>query len=111
MSETELPDDILHYHFEKVLGRGGMGVVYLAQDMRLQRLVAIKCLDVNVTDEALTERLRREAKVLAQLNHPNIVQVYDFIDDGQTLALVMEYVQGQTLLHHLKERQCHQRQQ
>ncbi|MBB6520313.1 serine/threonine-protein kinase [Pseudoteredinibacter isoporae] len=111
MKYPELPESIAHYKILSTLGRGGMGIVYLAEDGRLKRQVAIKCLYKQQQSEALVERLRREAKVLAKLNHPNVVHIYDVVDDEQGFALVMEYVKGRSLKHYLKENHLSQRQQ
>src|SRR5262245_51980837 len=86
------------YPVERELGRGGMGVVYLARDPRLERAVAIKvvptALALNPDNMA---RFEREAKLLAALNHPNIASIYGVEEaDGQRL-LVMEYVPGDSL--------------
>ena len=110
MNSSEHPKTIENYRVHDVIGQGGMGVVYLAEDDRLQRQVAIKCINEHIADEVLTERLRHEAQLLAQLNHPNIVQVYDFIDNQDNLALVMEYVEGRTLRQYLRENLCDQKQ-
>lgn len=110
MDNLNHPKTISNYRVQGVIGQGGMGVVYLAEDERLQRQVAIKCINEHIADDVLTERLRHEAQWLAQLNHPNVVQVYDFIDDGKNLALVMEYVEGRTLRQYLKENLCDQKQ-
>ena len=82
------------YLLDRRLGHGGMSVVWLATDERLRRPVAIKVLsDVLTSDSAYLERFRREAKVAAGLQHPNLVSVYDF-HAGQRPYLVMEYVEG-----------------
>ncbi|WP_299770479.1 serine/threonine-protein kinase [uncultured Pseudoteredinibacter sp.] len=110
MNHIERPDSISHYKILDTLGRGSMGIVYLAEDSRLKRKVAIKCLYKQQSD-ALLERLRREAKVLAKLNHPNVVKIYDVVDQEDGFALVMEYVGGRSLRHYLKENHLSQRQQ
>ena len=70
-------DAILHYRIERILGRGGMGEVYLAEDTRLKRRVALKVLPEDLArDPALLRRFRIEAEAAAKLNHPNIAQVY-----------------------------------
>jgi predicted Ser/Thr protein kinase len=80
------------------LGRGGMGVVYKARQRHLNRLVAVKILPPSVAgDPAFAERFTREAQALAQLNHPNIVQVYDFGRTEEFFYFVMEYVDGVNL--------------
>ncbi|WP_086931997.1 serine/threonine-protein kinase [Agarilytica rhodophyticola] len=86
-----------HYRIEKPLGSGGMGTVYLATDTKLERLVAIKTLNEEKQSSHYQERLRQESKILAQLNHPNIVQIYDFIEHENKVMLVMEYIDGETL--------------
>ncbi len=86
------------YETVRELGRGNMGVVLLAHDTVLEREVAIKELPHAVIgDVKLFERFRREAKALAKLNHPGIVQVYDFVEMGPTAWIVMEYVAGREL--------------
>ena len=83
----------------EVIGQGGMGIVYKAQDIRLDRLVAIKTMPEHIlTDEAAQARFRREATLLASLNHPNIAVIHDIIeqDDG-TRYLILEYIPGETL--------------
>ena len=81
-----------------VLGVGGMGEVYRARDVRLNREVAIKVLPAAVTDNPeRLKRFEREAQVLASLNHPNIAQLYGLDESGSTPALVMELVEGPTL--------------
>ncbi len=94
-----LPDLISHYRILKKLGAGGMGEVYLAEDTRLDRTVAVKILSPELaTDEDRACRFLREAKVASALNHPHICTVYevDRSADGQ-LFMVMEYVEGQSL--------------
>jgi serine/threonine-protein kinase len=92
-----------HYELLDGIGRGGMGLVFRARDTRLDRLVAIKCLRTELFEPHYIERFKREALLLAKLNHPNIVQIYDFIEAPEQLALVMELVDGQNLLLHLRE--------
>jgi serine/threonine protein kinase/Tol biopolymer transport system component len=86
------------YHVMSLLGAGGMGEVYRARDPQLNRDVAIKVLLPSVaTDSDRLARFRREAQVLAALNHPNIAHIHGFEDSGTTHALVMELVEGPTL--------------
>lgn len=92
-----------HYELLDCIGRGGMGLVYRARDTRLDRQVAIKCLRTELFEHHYVERFKREALLLAKLNHPNIVQIYDFIEAPDQLALVMELVEGQNLQLHLRE--------
>ncbi|WP_323845443.1 protein kinase domain-containing protein [Microbulbifer magnicolonia] len=92
------------YRIERTLGAGGMGIVYLARDTKLQRPVAIKKLRKDSTSSTAAQRIQSEAQLLAQLNHPNIVQLHDVIEDGDGIALVMEYVEGSTLQQWMRER-------
>ena len=86
------------------LGQGGMGVVYKARQRHLNRLVAVKILPPSVGNEpAFAERFTREAQALAQLNHPNIVQVYDFGRTDEFFYFVMEYVDGVNLRALIRE--------
>ena len=86
------------YEIVSVLGAGGMGEVYRARDSKLGRDVALKVLPATVGgDPDRLARFRREAQVLAALNHPNIAAIYGFEDSGPTQALVMELVEGQGL--------------
>lgn len=80
-----------------------MGEVFLAKDLRLERQVAIKYLRRDLSRGAWQVHLRQEAQLLAKLNHPNIVQIYDVIEKDGSLALVMEYVEGRNLHIHLRE--------
>ncbi len=92
------------YKLIRELGRGGMSIVYLAQDTELGREVAIKCVDAdNHSNARLVKRLRTEAKLLAQLNHPNIVQLYDVVEQENIIGLVIEFVGGETLSQRLKQ--------
>ena len=86
------------YEVEGLLGDGGMGAVYKGMDPRFGRPVAIKVLHPQFQrDAGVVERFKAEAVIQAKLNHPNIVTVYDFVADGSTLAMVMEYVDGRDL--------------
>jgi len=87
-----------HYRIERLIGKGGMGEVYLAEETTLGRKVAIKVLKQEATaDPKFVERFRNEARMLGQLNHPNIVGLYSFFEDGGTYYLVMQYAPGITL--------------
>ncbi len=89
------------YKILSVLGVGGMGEVYLAQDQRLRRKLALKLLPRQfVQDATRIERFTREARAVSVLNHPNIVTVYDIGEHDGTHFLAMEYVAGQTLREH-----------
>src|SRR5688572_23903701 len=85
------------YRSVRRLGHGGTATVFLAQDERLQREVAIKRLHGAEVTATTAKRLWREARIMASLRHPNLVAIYDIVVDGDDLLLVMEYVEGQTL--------------
>lgn len=92
------------YEVLGLLGGGGMSTVYLAQDIILDRPVAIKVLRQDFSDEdELRKRFQREALSATSLVHPNIVNIYDVGEDGDLQYLVMEYVEGQTLKEYIKE--------
>ena len=85
------------YEILEILGEGGMAFVYKARDMQLERFVAIKTLKPNyVNQETFVDRFKREAKTAANLNHPNIVQIFDWGIEGEPY-FVMEYIEGKTL--------------
>ncbi len=86
-----------HYVILSQLGLGGMGEVYLAEDGKLGRKVALKLLPLDAADPERVERFRREARAVAALNHPNIVTMYSVEQEGDLHFLTMEYVEGQTL--------------
>ncbi|HSH00299.1 MAG TPA: serine/threonine-protein kinase, partial [candidate division Zixibacteria bacterium] len=91
------------YTLEAEIGRGAMGVVYRAWDTALDRQVAIKQLSQTLTeDEQYAARFRREAKALARLTHPHVVQVYDLIEDSSRLWMALEFVDGGDLAGLLK---------
>lgn len=95
------PIAVGRYEILEALGRGAMGAVFSAHDPRLGRTVALKVLHndepVRRRREALVARLTREAKLLARLNHPNVVSVYDVGVEGNQVYIAMEYVRGRTL--------------
>lgn len=92
---SSLPAVIPGYELLEPIGRGGMGVVYRAQQISLQRIVALKVLELRPGgDPALLDRMRREAHIAARLSHPNIVMVFDAGLSGSFFYLAMEYVAG-----------------
>ena len=96
-------DAISHYRIISLLGRGGMGEVYLAEDVRFERKVAIKLLRGEWTNDA--ERVRRfeqEARAASALNHPNIITVHDIGRADSIRFITTEFVDGQTLRQRLK---------
>lgn len=86
------------YTLQKILGRGGMGVVWLARDEELEREVALKFLpEVVAMDRQAVQDLKRETRRSLELTHPHIIRIYDFVQDGGAAAISMEYVAGDTL--------------
>ena len=107
MAASRRSDDLIggRYRLESTIASGGMADVWLATDMQLRREVAVKLLRASVADDhTVAERFRREARSLAQLTHPNIVPVYDCIEeaDGQ-VALVMRLIRGNSLREKLDD--------
>ena len=93
-----VPSSIGPYRVEREIGRGGMGVVYLARDTRLDRPVAIKALPEDLAaDPERLQRFEREARVLASLNHPNIGAIYGLEESGGARYLILEHVEGESL--------------
>jgi serine/threonine protein kinase len=93
-----LNSKIKDYHIQSELGRGGMATVFLAHDNKFDTNVAVKVLNKEfVHNENIRKRFIAEARNLFKMSHPNIIKVTDLIDDGETVAFVMEYIDGETL--------------
>jgi YVTN family beta-propeller protein len=100
LGSNELPigRELLGYRIEGVLGRGGMGIVYLAQDLRLKRSVALKLLSPDLAaDERFRVRLRAESELAASLDHPNIVPIYEVLEADFGVGISMRFVEGKDL--------------
>jgi serine/threonine protein kinase len=94
-----------NYTFKQSIGDGGMAIVYLAEHKALHQPVAIKVLNKEfVHNDNIRKRFLAEARNLFTMNHPNIIKVTDLIDEGDTVAFVMEYLEGQTLKEYLDEK-------
>ena len=100
---------ISHYKIISKLGEGGMGVVYKAEDMKLDRFVALKFLPSHLEeDEKALNRLLKEAKAASKINHPNVCTIHNIEEFEDTHFIVMEYVNDVTLRQKIKERAVHE---
>lgn len=108
-TSLRIGDRLGQYIVKAKLGEGAMGVVFRATDVELGRDVAIKVLapSFEKNPESLP-RFRREARVLASLNHPHIASIFGFEQVANTHAIVMEFVEGKTLADRMKADPCHQ---
>lgn len=103
---SNLIGQVIHgrYLIEKLVARGGMATVYLAEDNRLDRKVALKVIHPHLAnDQEFRSKFVREAKIAARLSHPNLVNVFDQAEDGEIVFLAMEYVPGITLRDALRD--------
>jgi serine/threonine-protein kinase len=93
------------YSIDRELGRGGMGIVYLAHEVHLDRLVAIKLLPPDkAADPSLRERFMQEARLAAKLSHPHIIPIHAVAEAGGFVFYVMAYIEGETLAHRVQTR-------
>ncbi len=88
---------ILHYKITEKLGEGGMGVVYKAEDTKLERMVALKFLSLTSIGEEEKKRFKREAKAAASLNHPNIATIHTIDEADEQTFIAMEFIEGKSL--------------
>src|SRR3954462_6439079 len=98
------PTTISRYEIKSRIGRGGMGDLYLALDPNTNRLVALKLLNATLDSTEPRERFAPDARPLAALHHPNIVNIYDPGEFEEQPFIVMEYVRGETLAELIKRR-------
>jgi serine/threonine protein kinase len=99
---TEIPESIGPYRVLCKVGEGGMGVVYKAEDQRLQRVVALKVIREFKGDASRRSRFWQEARAAAQVAHPNACRIYDIAEEQDRLVLVMEFIEGETLAQRLE---------
>src|SRR6266852_855994 len=101
-SMAEIPKHIGPYRVLSVVGEGGMGVVYKAEDQRLERVVALKVIREFEGDSSRRNRFWQEARAAAQVAHPNACQIYDIAEDQDHLVLVLEFVEGERLARRIE---------
>jgi predicted Ser/Thr protein kinase len=100
---TELPARFGRYRLERLLGKGGMGAVYLAYDSQLDRQVALKIPSIGQEDGPLRERFLREARAAATLHHPNLCPVYNIGEQDGIFYLTMAYIEGKPLSQYIRQ--------
>jgi serine/threonine protein kinase len=99
----EMPPGVTGYEILEELGRGGMGTVYRARDVLLNRVVALKVVHVDPDAGEVAARFRREASVIARLQHPNILQIHSLVVEQGSMYLVLEYVEGGDLARKIRK--------
>lgn len=100
-----IPVDLLNYQLIRLLGRGGMGEVYLARNKNIEQFVAVKALHQKYADNPMIRaRFKQEAVMLNSLNHPNIVKFLNFVENEYGVFLIMEYVEGYTLEEYISKK-------
>src|SRR6266403_1397479 len=99
---AEIPEHIGPYRVLSVVGEGGMGVVYKAEDQRLERIVALKVIREFEGDTSRKRRFWQEARAAAQVTHPNACRIYDIAEEQDRLVLVMEFIDGESLARRLE---------
>lgn len=100
-----IPVDLLNYQLIRLLGRGGMGEVYLARNKNIEQFVAVKALHQKYADNPMIRaRFKQEAVMLNSLNHPNIVKFLNFVENEYGVFLIMEYVEGFTLEEYISKK-------
>src|SRR5437899_12000790 len=99
---AEIPEHIGPYRVLSVVGEGGMGVVYKAEDQRLERIVALKVIREFEGDTIRRRRFWQEARAAAQVAHPNACRIYDITEEQDRLVLVMEFIEGDSLAQRLE---------
>lgn len=102
-THTSLPESFGHYRIIQELGKGGMGAVYKAEDVRLQRFVALKIPSLALDDQSILMRFEREARAAAQINHRNVCSVFDIGKVNGQPYLTMNYIDGKSLAKLIKE--------
>lgn len=94
-------EGIGHYRVRRKIGQGAMGVVYEGWDDRLERPVAIKAIQEATESKGARSRLWREARSLARVSHPHVCRVFDVLEEGEALVLILEFLDGQSLAERL----------